>query len=381
MNLIKRAGVYRELAILTAMLILTTLLSFPARAEEAESQHERVRVGFFAMDGYHMMDEDGNRSGYGYDFLRLMARYWDADYEYIGYDKSWEDMQQMLLDGEIDVLVCTTLIETGVDVRNCNTLIIEDADRMGLAQLYQIRGRVGRSGRKAYAYFTFRRDKVLTDLAAKRLSAIREFTSFGSGFRIAMRDLQIRGAGNLLGQSQHGHMEAVGYDLYVKLLNQAVAAAKGEEIAPDKSDCLIDISVDAYIPEGFIPDAAGRIEAYKRIAAIQTPEDAGDVLDELIDRYGDVPDCVAGLVDVSLVRVTAARAKVYEIDQKGDTLLLYSDDLNPLKLQSVFEKLGKRINLSATAKPCLTVRVRPDEKPLDVLRMTLEELDPGKAGA
>ena len=288
---------------------------------------------------------------------------------------------QQLLDGEIDVLVCTTLIETGVDVRNCNTLIIEDADRMGLAQLYQIRGRVGRSGRKAYAYFTFRRDKVLTDLAAKRLSAIREFTSFGSGFRIAMRDLQIRGAGNLLGQSQHGHMEAVGYDLYVKLLNQAVAAAKGEEIAPDKSDCLIDISVDAYIPERFIPDAAGRIEAYKRIAAIQTPEDAGDVLDELIDRYGDVPDCVAGLVDVSLVRVTAARAKVYEIDQKGDTLLLYSDDLNPVKLQSVFEKLGKRINLSATAKPCLTVRVRPDEKPLDVLRMTLEELDPGKAGA
>ena len=288
---------------------------------------------------------------------------------------------QQLLDGEIDVLVCTTLIETGVDVRNCNTLIIEDADRMGLAQLYQIRGRVGRSGRKAYAYFTFRRDKVLTDLAAKRLSAIREFTSFGSGFRIAMRDLQIRGAGNLLGQSQHGHMEAVGYDLYVKLLNQAVAAAKGEEIAPDKSDCLIDISVDAYIPERFIPDAAGRIEAYKRIAAIQTPEDAGDVLDELIDRYGDVPDCVAGLVDVSLVRVTAARAKVYEIDQKGDTLLLYSDDLNPAKLQSVFEKLGKRINLSATAKPCLTVRVRPDEKPLDVLRMTLEELDPGKAGA
>ena len=160
-----------------------------------------------------------------------------------------------------------------------------------------------------------------------------------------------------------------------------MAAAKGEEIAPDKSDCLIDISVDAYIPEEFIPDAAGRIEAYKRIAAIQTPEDAGDVLDELIDRYGDVPDCVAGLVDVSLVRVTAARAKVYEIDQKGDTLLLYSDDLNPLKLQSVFEKLGKRINLSATAKPCLTVRVRPDEKPLDVLRMTLEELDPGKAGA
>ena len=162
---------------------------------------------------------------------------------------------QQLLDAEIDILVCTTLIETGVDVRNCNTLIIEDSDRLGLAQLYQIRGRVGRSGRKAYAYFTFRRDKVLTDVAAKRLSAIREFTSFGSGFRIAMRDLQIRGAGSLLGQSQHGHMEAVGYDLYMKMLSQAIALEKGEDPAPDKSDCLIDITVDAYIPERYIPDA------------------------------------------------------------------------------------------------------------------------------
>ena len=137
---------------------------------------------------------------------------------------------QQLLDNEIDILVCTTLIETGVDVRNCNTLIIENADRMGLSQLYQIRGRVGRSSRKAYAYFTFTRDKVLTEIAAKRLSAIREFTSFGSGFRIAMRDLQIRGAGSLLGHSQHGHMEAVGYDMYVKMLGQAIAAARGEAI-------------------------------------------------------------------------------------------------------------------------------------------------------
>ena len=178
---------------------------------------------------------------------------------------------QHLLNGEIDILVCTTLIETGIDVRNCNTLIIEDADRMGLAQLYQIRGRVGRSGRKAYAYFTFRRDKTLTDIAQKRLSAIREFTAFGSGFRIAMRDLQIRGAGSLLGHSQHGHMEAVGYDLYVKMLGQAIARAKGEPVQRDKSECLIDLRVDAYIPEKYIADGPGRIEAYKRIAAIQTP--------------------------------------------------------------------------------------------------------------
>ena len=201
---------------------------------------------------------------------------------------------QQLLDNEIDILVCTTLIETGVDVRNCNTLIIENADRMGLSQLYQIRGRVGRSSRRAYAYFTFTRDKVLTEVAAKRLSAIREFTSFGSGFRIAMRDLQIRGAGSLLGHSQHGHMEAVGYDLYVKMLGQAIATARGEAPPPDKSDCLVDITVDAFLPEDYIPDAAGRIEAYKRIAAIETTADAEDVLDELIDRYGSPPKKRAG---------------------------------------------------------------------------------------
>ena len=374
MNLIKRAGVYRELAILTAMLILTALLSFPARAEEAESQHEHVRVGFFAMDGYHMMDEDGNRSGYGYDFLRLMARYWDADYEYIGYDKSWEDMQQMLLNGEIDILVCTTLIETGIDVRNCNTLIIEDADRMGLAQLYQIRGRVGRSGRKAYAYFTFRRDKTLTDIAQKRLSAIREFTAFGSGFRIAMRDLQIRGAGSLLGHSQHGHMEAVGYDLYVKMLGQAIARAKGEPVQRDKSECLVDLRVDAFIPEKYIPDGAGRIEAYKRIAAIQTPEDAADVLDELIDRYGDPPPSVSDLVNVSLVRVQAAAVGVYEVTQKKDTLVLNLETLELAMIRGLLQAFNGRVTAGAGSKPYLSVVLQPDEKPLELLQNILKAM-------
>ena len=286
--------------------------------------------------------------------------------------KVWQE----LLDGEIDILVCTTLIETGVDVRNCNTLIIENSDRMGLAQLYQIRGRVGRSGRKAYAYFTFQRDKVLTDVAAKRLSAIREFTSFGSGFRIAMRDLQIRGAGSLLGQSQHGHMEAVGYDLYVKILNNAIAMAKGEPPAPDKSDCLLDITVDAYIPERYIPEAAGRIEAYKRIAAIETQEDAQDVLDELIDRYGDVPDSVVGLVDISLVRVRAASAGVYEIGQKKDALILYSDTLNAARIKAVMEELPGMVKIDLSAKPYLAVRIAPGEKPLEVLKEALTALGP-----
>lgn len=283
---------------------------------------------------------------------------------------------QQLLDGDIDILVCTTLIETGVDVRNCNTLIIEDSDRMGLAQLYQIRGRVGRSGRKAYAYFTFRRDKVLTDVAAKRLSAIREFTSFGSGFRIAMRDLQIRGAGSLLGQSQHGHMEAVGYELYVKILNNAIAMAKGEPAAPDKSECLLDIAVDAYIPERYIEEAAGRIEAYKRIAAIQTQEDAQDVLDELIDRYGDVPASVAGLVDISLVRVKAAQAAIYEIGQKKDQLILYSDGYTASRIKQAMAALPGRVKLDAGAKPYLAVRLTGKEKSLEVLKEVLDALGP-----
>ena len=275
---------------------------------------------------------------------------------------------QQLLDNEIDVLVCTTLIETGVDVRNCNTLIIENADRMGLSQLYQIRGRVGRSNRKAYAYFTFQRDKVLTEVAAKRLSAIREFTSFGSGFRIAMRDLQIRGAGSLLGHSQHGHMEAVGYELYVKMLNKAIAAAKGEAPPPDKSDCLVDITVDAYLPEEYIPDAPGRIEAYKRIAAITNREDAGDVLDELIDRYGDPPRSVQGLVDISLVRVTAARAGVEEIVQKGENLILYSNVIGPRQLGALMDAMPHRVLYNAVARPYISLHVLRGEDPLTILR-------------
>ncbi len=277
--------------------------------------------------------------------------------------RTWEE----LLDGEIDILVCTTLIETGVDVRNCNTLVIEDADRMGLAQLYQIRGRVGRSGRKAYAYFTFRRDKVLTDVAAKRLSAIREFTAFGSGFRIAMRDLQIRGAGNLLGQSQSGHMEAVGYDLYVKMLNQAVALAKGETPLPDKSETLIDITVDAYIPEKYITSPAGRIEAYKRIAAIESAQDAQDVLDELSDRYGKPGLAVKGLVDISLLRVMAAELGIYEVNQQKDTLLFYSDKLDYQTLRPLLAEFAKRVMVNASAKPYIAVKLKPGERPLDVL--------------
>ena len=281
---------------------------------------------------------------------------------------------QKLLNGELDVLVCTTLIETGIDVRNCNTLIIEDADRMGLAQLYQLRGRVGRSGRKAYAYFTFRRDKTLSDIAQKRLSAIREFTAFGSGFRIAMRDLQIRGAGNLLGHSQHGHMEAVGYDLYMKMLNQAIAQARGEPVQRDKSECLVDLRVDAYIPERYIPDGPGRIEAYRRIAAVQNPADAADVLDELIDRYGDPPASVSDLVNVSLVRVQAAAVGVYEVTQKKDLLTLSLEKLELPMIRGLLTAFDGRVTAGAGAKPYLSVTLRADEKPLDLLGQLLQAM-------
>ncbi len=298
----------------------------------------------------------------------------------IAHGKMTEDelnpVWQSLLNGELDVLVCTTLIETGIDVRNCNTLIIEDADRMGLAQLYQIRGRVGRSGRKAYAYFTFRRDKTLSDIAQKRLSAVREFTAFGSGFRIAMRDLQIRGAGSLLGHSQHGHMQAVGYDLYVKMLNEAISRARGEPIHRDKSECLVDLRVDAYIPESYIPDSTGRIEAYRRIAAIQNAEDAADVLDELIDRYGDPPESVSDLVGVSLVRVMAAAAGIREVTQKKDQLILTVGKLSIDVIRALLITFDGRVVPNTGANPYLSITLREGEKPLDILRQIVGAMPP-----
>ncbi len=281
---------------------------------------------------------------------------------------------QSLINGEVDILVCTTLIETGVDVRNCNTLIIENADTMGLAQLYQLRGRVGRSGRKAYAYFTFRRDKVLSEVAAKRLSAIREFTSFGSGFRIAMRDLQIRGAGNLLGQKQHGHIESVGYDMYVKLLNSAIAAERGEAPKKDKSDCLIDISVSAFIPDNYIEDTNARIEIYKLIAAVQSQEDADEVQKELRDRFGSPPKSTLNLIEISLARVLGAKLGMYEITQRGDLLLFYTDSLNESIARNILRGMRgekRRILVNASAKPYISAQIMLAEEPMQAMLFML----------
>ncbi len=223
-----------------------------------------------------------------------------------------EDVWQLLVRGELDILVCTTIIETGVDLPNANTLIIEDADRFGLAQLHQIRGRVGRSERQAYAYFTYRPGKALTEIAEKRLSAIREFAEFGAGFKIALRDLEIRGAGNLLGPEQHGYIDAVGYDLYCKLLNEAVLEEKGE-YKPPKEDAVIDMKISAHIPSSYIPAEADRMEMYKKISLIRTPEDKADIEDELCDRFGDIPRVTERLLLVAVSRAMATELGITKI--------------------------------------------------------------------
>ena len=230
-----------------------------------------------------------------------------------------ENIMYRFINGEIDVLVSTTIIETGLDISNVNTMIIHDADNMGLSQLYQLRGRVGRSNRTAYAFLMYRRDKMLKEVAEKRLAAIKEYTELGSGFKIAMRDLEIRGAGNLLGAKQHGHMEAVGYDLYCKMLNEAVKEAKGMEVA-ESFDTSIDIDIDAYIPMGYIPNEMQKLDIYKRIAGIETADESEEMLEELIDRFGDPPKSVENLLYIARVKSMAHHLYFTDISQKGDAL-------------------------------------------------------------
>ena len=230
-----------------------------------------------------------------------------------------EKIMYDFINGDIDVLVSTTIIETGLDISNVNTMIIHDADRLGLSQLYQLRGRVGRSGRMAYAFLLYRKDKLLKEIAEKRLAAIREFTDLGSGFKIAMRDLEIRGAGNLLGAEQHGHMEAVGYDMYCKMLNEAVKHLKGELSEEDTFTTALDINVDAYIPDSYIANEYHKLDIYKRIAAIESEEEMDDMIEELIDRFGDIPKKVELLLEVARLKNLAHQAYVTEVTQKGVT--------------------------------------------------------------
>lgn len=284
-----------------------------------------------------------------------------------------EDIWRSLIAGNIDVLICTTIIETGVDLPNANTLIIENADRMGLAQLHQIRGRIGRGGRQAYAYFTYRAGKALSEIAEKRLTAIREYAEFGAGFKIALRDLEIRGAGNLLGTEQHGNIDAVGYDMYIKLLNDAVLEEKGEKPKPP-FESKVDIHTDANIPDYYIRTSAGRMEMYKKISLIQTNADRMDVFDELCDRYGDPPIPTVRLLHAALIRSIASKHEMERVVQNGGEIRFFAKKLNIAVFSELFMQFSG-MRFVATGVPFVSYRLKSGEDPMTVADKILIKYD------
>ena len=284
------------------------------------------------------------------------------------------DVMSQMTDGEVDILVCTTIIETGIDIPNANTLIIEDADKMGLSQLHQLRGRVGRSARRAFAYMTYRQGKVLSEVQSKRLAAIREFAEFGSGFKIAMRDLEIRGAGNVLGPEQSGFLVSVGYDMYLKLLEEAVLEQKGE--APKvPAECSADLTVAASIPDRYVPSPEQRMDLYRRIARIRSEAEADDLVDELVDRYGDPPRTVNNLISVALLRAAAAECGFSEIAQKGESLLftLREVDFGRVSALCGGSAYRGRLLFSAGEKPYLALKVRKGEDTLKLASRLIQD--------
>ena len=283
-------------------------------------------------------------------------------------ERQLEKIMYHFINGEIDVLVSTTIIETGLDISNVNTIIIHDADQMGLSQLYQLRGRVGRSNRTSYAFLLYRRNKMLKEVAEKRLHAIREFTELGSGFKIAMRDLEIRGAGNLLGAEQHGHMEAVGYDLYCKMLNEAVKEAKGIP-QQEEFETTIDLNVDAYIPGTYIPNEFQKLDIYKRIAGIENQEEYEDMLEELMDRFGEPPKAVQNLLAIAALKAMAHRLYITEVKQMGEEFRLTMHEraqVNPAAIPQLLKAYGEELSFKAEGTPWFLYRPRK-RRPKDVL--------------
>lgn len=277
------------------------------------------------------------------------------------------EVMRSVVSGEVQILICTTIIETGIDIPNVNTLIIEDADKMGLAQLHQIRGRVGRSSRRAYAYLTYRKGKVLSEVATRRLSAIREFAEFGAGFRIAMRDMEIRGAGNVLGAEQSGHMMSVGYDMYLRLLDEAVVEAKGESPV-HRTECTVDLAINARITEKYIPNAPERLDIYRRIAYIRSKEDAEDMTDELLDRYGEFGPEVQALIDVALLKNAAAEAGIIEISEKKGMLCFRLENPDFMKISAlcVMPVFKGRVFLNAGSAPYVSIRAKDGENKIEL---------------
>ncbi len=287
-----------------------------------------------------------------------------------------ENIMADFIEKNIDVLICTTILETGIDIPNANTIIIEDADRLGLAQLYQIRGRVGRSDKAAYAYITYRKNKLLAEASEKRLKAIKEFTEFGSGFKIALRDLEIRGAGNILGPEQHGHMEAVGYEMYCKLLDEAVKEARGEKVEPEV-DTQIDLKITAYIPSSYIENINQKIEVYQDIANLEKEEQISEIIDELIDRYGDIPKEVSSLLDVARIKILARSLKILSVTQKGDNIVLEFDNPDVIKdgvVQILVDLYKNRVFFSSGVKPYITLKLQ-SKKDSDIVEEVIKILN------
>jgi transcription-repair coupling factor (superfamily II helicase) len=294
-------------------------------------------------------------------------------------ERELEKRMFQFVSGEIDVLVATTIVETGLDIPNVNTIMIEDADRLGLSQLYQLRGRVGRSNRTAYAFLMYKRDKLLKEVAEKRLAAIKEFTELGSGFKISMRDLEIRGAGNLLGARQHGHMEAVGYDLYCKMLNEAVKRLKGETAEEEEYSTSVEIKVDAFIPVSYIKNELQKLDVYKRIAEIETTDEKDDMVDELVDRFGEPPKSVLNLLAIALLKAKAHKAYITEITGKGDSLKISmypQAKIDSMGIPALIEKMDRKLRFVPGAVPCFVYSV-PDNKgkPENILEQTDKIVD------
>lgn len=290
--------------------------------------------------------------------------------------KELEDIMMDFVSHKIDVLVCTTILESGIDIPNANTIIVENADRLGLAQLYQIRGRVGRSNRQAYAYITYKRDKLLSEVADKRLKAIKEFTEFGSGFKIAMRDLEIRGAGSILGEMQHGHMDEVGYDMYCKLLDEVVKEMKGISIK-EEQDVQIDLNVSSYIPENYIEDANQKIEVYQNIALCKAEEDIQNITDELIDRYGQMPDELEGLLEVARIKNLARTLGITKIAQKQQSVV-FNFGREAFKTEWVdvlLKEFRNQIKFSPGKDPYVTYKLQSNSKLLQEVKNVLGELN------
>ena len=273
-----------------------------------------------------------------------------------------EEIMESFINHEINVLVCTTILESGIDIPNANTIIVENADRLGLAQLYQIRGRVGRSDKQAYAYITYKRDKLLSEVADKRLKAIKEFTEFGSGFKIAMRDLEIRGAGSMLGEMQHGHMEQVGYDTYCKLLDEVIKEMQGIEVV-EEQDVQIDLAVSSYIPDNFIENSSQKIEIYQNIALCRTEEELQNVIDEVIDRYGRLPKELENLIDIARIKQLARKANILKIAQRESGIVFYfvKEKIKPEMVNTLITKYPMLVKFSNAVEPYVTLRIKENE--------------------